>query len=67
MHLGRRRGRSARHMDVAADPDQGAWEEVLTVNADDADNLQDLLTNTSDVHYDIDRRTLIFGVTLSGN
>jgi hypothetical protein len=54
-------------MDVAADPAQGAWEEVLTVNADDADNLQDLLTNTSDVHYDIDRRTLIFGVTPSGN
>jgi hypothetical protein len=47
--------------------DQGAWEEVLTLDADDADNLQDLLTNTSDVHYDIDRRTLIFGVTLSGN
>jgi hypothetical protein len=47
--------------------DQGAWEEVLTVNGDDADNLQDLLTNTSDVHYDIDRRTLIFGVTPTGN
>lgn len=47
--------------------DQGAWEEVLTVDADDADNLQDLLSNTNDVHYDIDRRTLIFGVTPTGN
>jgi hypothetical protein len=26
--------------------DQGAWEEVLTLDPDDADNLQDLLTNT---------------------
>lgn len=47
--------------------DQGAWEEVLTVDADDADNLQDLLINTNDVHYDIDRRTLIFSVTPTGN
>ena len=43
--------------------DQGAWEEVLTIDADDADNLQDLLTNTGVVHYDISRRTLLFGVT----
>jgi hypothetical protein len=26
--------------------DQGAWEEVLTLDPDDADNLQDLLSNT---------------------
>ena len=27
--------------------DQGAWEEVLTLDDDDADVLQDLLRNTS--------------------
>jgi hypothetical protein len=47
--------------------DQGAWEEVLTLDADDADNLQDLLKNTSDVHYDVGRRTLMFGVTPAGS
>ncbi len=47
--------------------DQGAWEEVLTLDADDADNLQDLLTNTGVVHYDISRRTLLFGVTPAGS
>jgi hypothetical protein len=47
--------------------DQGAWEEVLTLNEDDADNLQDLLTHHSDVHYDIGRRTLMFGTTPVGS
>lgn len=47
--------------------DQGAWEEVLTIDAADADNLQDLLTNTGVVHYDISRRTLLFGVTSAGS
>jgi hypothetical protein len=47
--------------------DQGAWEEVLTLDPDDADNLQDLLTNTATVHYDIDRRVLMFGVTPTGS
>lgn len=47
--------------------DQGAWEEVLTVDAEDADVLQDLLVNTGDVHYDIERRTLMFGVTSVGS
>jgi hypothetical protein len=46
--------------------DEGAWEEVLTLDADDADNLQDLLEETSDVHYDIARRVLMFGVTKVG-
>ncbi|MBA3303728.1 MAG: hypothetical protein M3R01_13945 [Actinomycetota bacterium] len=41
--------------------DQGAWEEVLTLSADDADNLQDLLSASEDVHYDIERRVLMFG------
>ena len=47
--------------------DQGAWEEVLTLDPDDADNLQDLLTNTETVHYDIERRVLMFGVTRTGS
>ena len=47
--------------------DQGAWEEVLTLDPDDADNLQDLLTNTGTVHYDIERRVLMFGVTPTGS
>jgi hypothetical protein len=46
--------------------DQGAWEEVLTLDADDADNLQDLLENTDVVSYDIERRVLMFGVTKVG-
>lgn len=44
--------------------DQGAWEEVLTLTADDA--LQDLLANISTVYYDLNRRTLMFGVTTPG-
>lgn len=47
--------------------DEGAWEEVLTVTAEDADNLQDVLENTSKVFYDIDRRVLMFGVTKTGD
>jgi hypothetical protein len=47
--------------------DEGAWEEVLTVSAEDADNLQDTLANTKNVFYDIDRRVLMFGVTKTGD
>jgi hypothetical protein len=46
--------------------DQGAWEEVLTVTEDDADNLQDLLSEAKVVHYDIGRRVLMFGTTPVG-
>jgi hypothetical protein len=46
--------------------DQGAWEEVLTVDDDDADVLQDLLANTSAAYYDVARRVLMFGVTKVG-
>ena len=46
--------------------DQGAWEEVLTIDEDDADVLQDMLLNQSNVHYDIRRRTLMFGTTAVG-
>ena len=47
--------------------DQGAWEEVLTVDPDDADNLQDMLSTAEIVHYDIKRRTLMFGTTPVGS
>lgn len=47
--------------------DQGAWEEVLTIDADDADNLQDLLSSAKTVFYDVGRRTLLFGTTAAGH
>jgi hypothetical protein len=47
--------------------DEGAWEEVLTVDAEDAEVLQSLLKRQSVVHYDIRRRTLMFGTTPVGN
>jgi hypothetical protein len=46
--------------------DGGAWEEVLTLDADDADILQDLLSAHDTVTYDIRRRTLMFGVKAPG-
>ena len=46
--------------------DQGAWEEVLTVSAEDADVLQDLLRASDDVHFDVGRRVLMFGTTPVG-
>ena len=47
--------------------DQGAWEEVLTVDAEDAEVLQSLLKRQAVVHYDIRRRTLMFGTTPVGS
>ena len=47
--------------------DQGAWEEVITLTADDADNLQDVLRSTQTVYYDIERRLFMFGVTKPGS
>ena len=47
--------------------DEGAWEEVLTISSEDADALQDVLQNTKNVFYDIDRRVLMFGVTRTGD
>ncbi|MGI8416172.1 MAG: hypothetical protein ACR2P2_08190 [Nakamurella sp.] len=41
--------------------DQGAWEEVLTVSAEDAEVLRGLLARGSDVAYDVARRVLMFG------
>jgi hypothetical protein len=46
--------------------DEGAWEEVLTIDADDADNLQDLLSTADTVFYDVSRQTLMFGTTRVG-
>ena len=46
--------------------DEGAWEEVLTVDAEDAEVLQSLLKRSADVHYDIGRRTLMFGTARVG-
>ncbi len=46
--------------------DQGAWEEVLTLDADDADVLQDMLSSSRTVYYDVRRRTLMFGTTPVG-
>jgi hypothetical protein len=42
-------------------------EEVLTLDPDEADSLEDLLVNTGTVHYDIERRVLMFGVTPAGS
>ena len=47
--------------------DQGAWEEVLTIDADDADNLQDLLSTAGTVYFDVRRRALLFGTTAVGH
>lgn len=46
--------------------DEGAWEEVLTLTADDADVTQDLLVASRTVFYDVKRRTLIFGTSKPG-
>lgn len=46
--------------------DEGAWEEVLTLDADDAEILQHLLGSSEIVHYDVRRRTLMFGTTRVG-
>ena len=47
--------------------DQGAWEEVLTISGEDADNLQDLLSSAAVVHFDVGRRVLMFGTTHVGS
>lgn len=47
--------------------DEGAWEEVLTVAAEDAEVLQNLLSSTKSVFYDIHRRTLMFGTRRPGD
>jgi hypothetical protein len=46
--------------------DQGAWEEVVTVHVQDAKVLRNLLAAHDTVHYDLGRRTLMFGTTSVG-
>lgn len=46
--------------------DEGAWEEVISVAAEDAEVLQNLLRCSSNVHYDIGRRVLMFGTRKVG-
>ncbi len=46
--------------------DEGAWEEVVAVSAEDAEVLQHLLAVAKTVFYDIGRRTLMFGTTPTG-
>jgi hypothetical protein len=46
--------------------DEGAWEEVVAVTAEDAEVLQHLLATSETVYYDIPRRTLMFGTTPPG-
>ncbi len=46
--------------------DEGAWEEVVAVSAEDAEVLQNLLGGAKTVFYDIGRRTLMFGTTPAG-
>ena len=47
--------------------DEGAWEEVVAVSAEDAEVLQALLKRAESVYYDIPRRTLMFGTRAPGN
>ena len=47
--------------------DEGAWEEVLTATAEDAEVLQGLLKHAKAVYYDIERRTLMFGARAPGS
>ena len=46
--------------------DEGAWEEIVTVDAEDAEVLQGLLKRSKSVFYDVRRRSLIFGTTPVG-
>jgi hypothetical protein len=46
--------------------DEGAWEEVVTVSAEDAEVLSGLLAGSKVVYYDVARRTMMFGTTPVG-
>ncbi len=47
--------------------DHGAEEAVLRLTDDDADNLFDWLTASSDVYYDLERQVLMFGTRAVGS
>ena len=46
--------------------DEGAWEEVVTVDAGDARVLQNLLQSQQTVYYDVGRRLMMFGTSPVG-
>lgn len=46
--------------------DEGAVEDVVSVNAEDAEVLRSLLSHSKTVYFDIPRRTLMFGTTPTG-
>jgi hypothetical protein len=46
--------------------DQGAEEYVLRLTEDDADNLFDWLSASSEVYFDLERKVLIFGPRATG-
>lgn len=46
--------------------DQGAWEEVVTVSAEDAQVLEALLSASSAATFDVRHRVLMFGTTAVG-
>jgi hypothetical protein len=45
---------------------QGAEEYVLRLTEDDADNLFDWLSASSEVYFDLERKVLIFGPRATG-
>ena len=47
--------------------DEGAWEEVVTVDSGDARVLQNLLQTSSTVFYDVGRRAMMFGTAKVGS
>ena len=47
--------------------DNGASEVVLTLSVDDADNLFDWLSSSSDVYYDLEREVILFGARSVGS
>lgn len=47
--------------------DEGAWEEIITVTAEDADVLREALSSSKTTYYDIDRRLFMFGVKKAGH
>ena len=47
--------------------DQGAAEEVLTLNDDDADNMFDWLSASNTVFFDHNRKALMFGPRTLGS
>ncbi len=47
--------------------DNGAEEHVLELTEGDADNLFDWLIASTDVHFDMERKTLMFGTREVGS